>query len=260
MVFSWLKRRRRNKLLAEPFPAAWEEILQRNFLDYSLLSSDEQAKLRGDVRIFVAEKNWEGCDGLAMTDEVKLSVAAQACYLLLGLEHDYFPAVLSILVYPTAYAVPERRHYGGMELVGESSRLGEAWYRGPVILSWDDVLRDGREPGGGHNLVWHEFAHQLDYLDRQSDGTPPLGSRQQYRQWREVMTAEYRQLIADAQAGRPTLLDKYGTSNEAEFFAVATECFFDLAVELEERHPHLYQLLRDYYRQDPAERQRRAGA
>jgi Mlc titration factor MtfA (ptsG expression regulator) len=125
-----------------------------------------------------------------------------------------------------------------------------------VILSWADVLEEGRDPSRGQNVVYHEFAHQLDMLDGVVDGTPPLQTPAQYRAWREVMTAEYRRLVEASSLGRATLLDQYGATNEAEFFAVATECFFDKPAALERRHPRLYQVLRDYYHQDPAGRVR----
>src|SRR5262245_51986468 len=127
MVFSWWRRRRRQKLLAQPFPASWLEILNRNVAHYGLLSEAEQARLRDDLRVFIAEKHWEGCGGLAITDEIKVTIAAQACLLLLAIEHDYFSRVMSILVYPTKYAAPVERMEHGWIVEGESDRLGEAW-------------------------------------------------------------------------------------------------------------------------------------
>ncbi len=254
MIFSWLRRRRRQKLLATPIPAAWSTYLEKNVEHYALLRPEEQARLRDHLRVFIAEKNWEGCGGLELTDEMKVTIAGQACLMALGLEGEPFRGVMSILVYPTSYAVPQERQYEGWSIAGESQRSGEAWYRGPVILSWADVRRDSRHPGYGRNLVWHEFAHQIDMLDRSTNGTPPLASGELRRRWHEVMTQEYQQLITDAEAGRATLLDTYGAESEAEFFAVATECFFDCPVELRGDHPRLYDLLRDYYAQDPAAR------
>jgi MtfA peptidase len=255
MLFYWLRQRRRRKLLAQPFPATWLSDLQGNVALYHVLSDEEQARLRDLLRVFIAEKDWVGCGGLEMTDEVRVTIAALACLLLLGIEHDYFGRVQSILVYPGGYRAPRQEAVGDqVALEGESALLGEAHYRGPVILSWDEVLRDARHPGAGSNLVIHEFAHQLDMLDGAIDGTPPLRDRKQYRRWNRVMTAEYRQLIAEAEEGVPTLLDDYGTTNEAEFFAVATECFFDRPGALARQHPRLYALLRDYFRQDPAAR------
>ena len=218
---------------------------------------EEQEKLRRDLRVFAAEKNWEGCGGLTLSDEMKVTIAAQACLLTLARDADDFAGVQSILVYPNEYAVPDGRQRQEFSIVGKSARLGEAWYRGPVILSWAAVLENSRDLGGGENLVWHEFAHQLDMLDREIDGTPPLADRAQYRQWTDVMTAEHRRLRASARSGQPTLLDPYGTVNEAEFFAVATECFFDQPIEMRQQHAELYQLFEAFYRQDTAARLQR---
>jgi MtfA peptidase len=251
MIFAWLRNRRRRALLATPFPAEWLAYLQRNVALYSLLTEAEQARLRDDLRIFIAEKNWEGCGGLTITDEMKVTIAAQACILLLGIEHDYFSRVLSILVYPSAYRGVDRENPAPIE---EPARLGEAWYRGPVVLDWEAARGAGRDPRDGRNLVFHEFAHQLDFLDGLADGTPPLRNREQYRRWHDVMTAEYARLVEESQHGRPRVLDSYGATNPAEFFAVATECFFEKPVQVRGRHPQLYEVLRDYYHQDPAAR------
>ncbi|MEO8495142.1 MAG: M90 family metallopeptidase [Planctomycetota bacterium] len=256
MFFSWLKRRRRRRLLARSFPDPWTEILDRNVYHYAGLTEPEQTKLRDDLRILVAEKNWEGCGGLAMTDEIKVTIAAQAALLLIGFAGEYFDMVQSILVYPDAYVAEDQTiTKGGVVLDGESHREGEAWYRGPVILSWADALAGGRHESDGDNLVLHEFAHQLDMQNGRSvDGTPPLTTRQQYDRWQEVMTAEFHALEKACRRGRRTLLDCYGTENFAEFFAVSTECFFELPYEMLQQHPRLYEILHDFYRQDPAHR------
>jgi MtfA peptidase len=254
MISSWLRQRRRNKILAAPFPKEWLAFLEHSVVPYAYLTPAQKSKLRDDVQVFVAEKNWEGCAGLELTDEMKVTIAGHACLMALGLEGDPFGRVLSILVYPAEYAVPEERWYEGWSIIGEAARLGESWYRGPVILSWAEVRRDAGHPGEGQNLVWHEFAHQLDTLDRSWNGTPPLADQQQRRRWHDVMTDEYEQLINDAHEGRATVLDTYGAQSEAEFFAVATECFFDCPIRLRSEHPRLYELLREYFRQDPAAR------
>ncbi len=256
MLFSWLKRRRRRRISSRPFPDDWESTLVANVYQYSLLTAPEQAKLRDRLRIFVVEKNWEGCGGLEMTDEVKVTIAAQASLLVLGFEDEYFDMVQSILVYPDAYVAKGRTPIaGGAVLEGDSHREGEAWYRGPVILSWSDVLAGGRNETPGHNLVFHEFAHQLDMQNgRDVDGVPPLSTRQQHDRWQSVMTREFQRLHRDCHAGRWTVLDCYGTTNVGEFFAVATECFFQEPRELLVQHRHLYEILSDFYRQDPVAR------
>jgi Mlc titration factor MtfA (ptsG expression regulator) len=260
MLFAWLRRRRRRQLLAAPFPDKWLTYLRDNVALYAPLTEPEQARLRDDLRVFVAERHWEGCRGLTVTDEMKVTIAAQACLLLLNIEHDYFSRVPSILVYPSGYRAPVERRNPDGTVGGDPGRLGEAWYRGPVVLAWDSVLAGGRNTHDGHNVVLHEFAHQLDFLDGYGDGTPPLSSRDAYRRWHEVMTAEYDRLVRESGHGHARVLDAYGATNPAEFFAVATEAFFEKPAQLRQRHPALYEVLRDYYRQDTAARALRQPA
>jgi Mlc titration factor MtfA (ptsG expression regulator) len=258
MVFDWFRNRRRRGLRERPFPAEWLEIVERNVLDYHDLAADEQARVRGYVQVFVAEKNWEGCGGLAMTDEIRVTIAAMVGVLTVNLTQTrYFDAVLSILVYPTAYVDPAAQNrQGHVVTIGDSARLGEAWYRGPVILSWNDVLAGGLRHTRG-NVVYHEFAHQLDMLNGgNTDGTPPLDRREQDARWIAVNNAEYEKLCAACAHGRHTVIDCYGATNRAEFFAVTTETFFCKAHALRENHPELYGVLREAYRQDPAARGR----
>lgn len=257
-MFSFLKQRRRRKILAEPFPVEWFEILTRNVPYYACLADAEQAKLRDDLRVFIAEKYWEGCGGLQLTDEIKVTIAALACLLVLAIDHDFYPMLQSILVYPSGFSAPHRRVMpGGIVVEGTSDNLGEAWYRGPVIIAWDAAAHDSVHHGHGKNLVFHEFAHQLDMLDRAIDGTPPLGSREEYKRWQEVMSAEFDKLVIASDRGEATLLDHYGATDPAEFFAVATECFFEQPLEMRQRHPKMYAVMREYYRQDTAVRAER---
>jgi Mlc titration factor MtfA (ptsG expression regulator) len=254
MLFAWLKQRRRRQLLATPFPEEWLAYLHNNVALYATLTEAERAKLRDLLRVFVADRTWEGCGGLTVTDEMKVTVAAQAMLLVLNIDHDYFARVPSILIYPSGYRAPSERHGPDGTVGRDPGRLGEAWYRGPVVLAWDSVLGGGKNAFDGQNVVLHEFAHQLDFLDGYSDGTPPLSSREEYRRWHEVMTAEYERLVRESEQGRARVLDAYGATNPAEFFAVATEAFFEKAVSLKRRHPALYEVLQGYYRQDTAAR------
>ena len=256
MIFSWLRRRRLARILANHFPPEWLAILEQKVAHYPLLTTRQQAKLRDEIQVFIAEKNWEGCKGLTLTDEMKVVIAAQACLLILELDGEPLARVPSILVYPTAFKTPKVRRLGGSEftLVGEQSLEGEAFYRGAVLLNWDDIADSVENPGSGHNLVWHEFAHQLDMLDGSIDGTPPIADPDMSRRWHDVMTAEYERLIDDVRHRRPTLLNHNARQDPAEFFAYCTEIFFDCPLELRDEHPQLYQLLAEYYRQDPAER------
>lgn len=262
-MFGFLfKSRRRRRLVAQPFPDAWETVVQHNVQHWAFLDDDEQRRLRDLIKIFVAEKTWEFCGGLTESDEAKVTVAAQACLLTLNLDVNDYPNVTSIILYPSGYFADDEEEIGedGFIVVERSARLGEAHTYGPVVLAWDEVKRSGRRPTDGTNLVYHEFAHKLDMLAGDADGFPELPDRAAYERWREVMRHEYQRLCDRADRGQRTLLDPYGCENAAEFFAVAVECFFDRPQPLEHLHPELYEVLRDYFRQDPAKWARRREA
>jgi MtfA peptidase len=257
-VFHWLRDHKRAELRKRPFPPQWEAFVRANLAHYSRLDEAERCELNAMTQVFLEEKQWEGCGGLQLTDEIRVTIAAQACLLQLGLPHDYYRNVDSILVYPSTVVVPERPP-GVFERVDAPVQapgpiLGQAFARGPVILVWDAVLHGARHPEQGHNVVYHEFAHQLDMLDGSADGTPPLAGQDQLAQWVEVCSREFLRLRSLADQGQRTFLDAYGASNEAEFFAVATEEFFDRPLALRLHAPDLYRVLLDYYRQDPASR------
>ena len=253
MLFSWLKRRRRRKLLAQPFPPAWTQWLAP-LPFYAALNADERARLHDILRVIVAEKTWTGVGDTAVTEEMTVVIAAQAALLILEIEHDHYRRVDEIIVHPASYEPSyQRRDAAGVVQAG-SHNAGEAWYRGPVVLAWDGVRHGAEDPKDGHNLVFHEFAHKLDMLDGFVDGTPPLHRRNAYALWTRVMTEEYTALQDAARRGRRTVLDRYGATNEAEFFAVATETFFEKPRQLHRKHESLYNLLKDYYGQDPLER------
>ncbi|MHB8770765.1 MAG: M90 family metallopeptidase [Syntrophales bacterium] len=257
-MFHWFTERRRKKLAAQSFPPDWEEIVRRNVAHYCMLDPAERGRLRGLIQVFSAEKNWEGQGGLALTDEIRVTISAQACLLMLDLPHDYYKNVLTILVYPST-VVPPQRKVGPFELPlapleAPHPLIGQAFQQGPLILIWDAVLHGSRHPEQGHNVVYHEFAHKLDMLDGAADGTPPLRDRAEFRDWVAVCSREYLRLKHAAEAGRKSFLSAYGAVSEAEFFAVATEEFFDRPLRMQEHAPDLYRVLREYYRQDPAER------
>jgi len=249
-MFAFFRHRRRQKLLAQPLPPAWREVLQRNVSIVQHLPADQRRRLEGIVQVLLAERRFEGCQGLAITDEIRVTIAGQAALMLLGEEGYYFDRVPSVLVYPTRYA---REHAvgnaGPVEV--DAELLGESWHRGSIILSWPAVLSGGRDPADGRNLVLHEFAHHLDGLDGEMGGTPPLASTQAHDHWRAVFDREYARLCDEVAAGQETLLDPYGTTSQAELFAVATECFFERPAELAVRHPELFACLQGFYKLDP---------
>ncbi len=252
-MFQALKERRRRRLRAQPFPAEWREIIARNLPFFSRLSAADQAELLGHVQVFLAEKRFEGCGGLELNDEIRVTIAAQACLLLLHRQTDYFPRLVTILVYPSGFIVDDSQPLGDdIWQEGREARLGETGRQmGSMVLAWDAARRGALDPSDGKNLVLHEFAHQLDFEDFATDGVPALRSRNDKRSWAEVMKIEFANLRAADETGIPTLLDGYGATNPAEFFAVATEAFFERPLALRQSRPRLYEELRRFFQQDP---------
>jgi MtfA peptidase len=254
MIFGFLKQRRRRQLRNRPIPNDWRTILKRNLPVFARLPLADQTELLGHVQIFLAEKNFEGCGGLELTEEIRVTIAAQACLLLLHRKTDYYPRLITILVYPSSYQAYENRHLegqvweeGSYALLGHTARQLRS-----LIIAWDEAKRGAADSSDGRNLVLHEFAHQLDFEDYATDGTPALTTRAEYRDWAKVMNEEFQALRAADEAGKTTLLDTYGATNPAEFFAVATEAFFERPRALRARHPKLYAEFVRFFRQDPA--------
>lgn len=252
MLFAWLRRRRRSKILQAPFPKEWSAVLDA-IPHVAALPAEQRPLLQNATQIFLAEKTFEGCRGLELTDPMRVTIAGLASVLVLGMPDFFFDNVQTILVYPDAFAVPKKVHLApAMELEEEDEpHLGEAHYLGPVILSWEEIAEDVREPWTGRNLVFHEFAHQLDMLTGEANGVPNLPADLR-EPWEKIMHEEYRRLQRTSRRRRGTLIDPYGANEPAEFFAVITETFFDAGRDLAAEKPRLYDILRRYYHQDPA--------
>jgi MtfA peptidase len=253
VFFTWLKNRQRRKLRESAPLDEWRATLRENLWQFAALSELEQNKLCRDSAVFVAEKHWEGCNGLTISEEMKTLVAAQVALLTLGFGEQYFDRVRSVLLYPQEYEAPDHDSPGsGIVIESRSARIGEAWYRGPVILSWPDVEAGGRSPNGGHNLVVHEFAHQLDTLNgREADGVPVMQTERQAARWVSVCDRAFAQLQRACRGwGRPHM-DCYGATDRAEFFAVASETFFQTPGRLANTESELFDVLREFYGQDP---------
>jgi MtfA peptidase len=255
VIFSLIKERRRRRLQKQPFPKEWLAWIQRDVVFFRRLSGSDRAELLGHIQVFLTEKRFEGCGGFTVTDEVRVTIAAQACLLLLHRKTDYFPELLTILIYPLAYMVEEKRQIGeNLWEEGTVSRLGETGRRmGSLVLSWDAVKYGAADPSDGKNVVLHEFAHQLDFENHAVDGVPALATREQRLAWAGVMRSEFASLRAADQSGIPTLLDTYGARDAAEFFAVSVEAFFERPYALRAGHPKLYAELQKYFRQEPVE-------
>lgn len=251
----WWQARRRLALATERFPQAWQELLRTRMRLYGRLPPPLRERLHGLINIFVREKSFVGCNGLTINDEMRVLIGAYACLLVVNRPDvpraRFYDELFSILVYPTAFVVPETRHLGhGIVSEGHRVLSGQAWDSRRIILSWQDI-EDGLTQG--HSVVLHEFAHYLDMEDETMDGAPGLGGTRAYEQWSEVFWDEYDRLRAQLAAGAPTFLDPYAASEPAEFFAVVTETFFEQPRELQQHHPGLYEQLRRYYRVDPAQ-------
>ena len=254
MILDALKERRRRRQRAAPVPTGWREIVGRNVPLFAHLPPADQEELLGHVQVFLAEKHVEGAGGLALTDEIRVTIAAQACVLLLHRETDYYPRLKSIIVYPSGYVAPaEHEVEGGIWVEEDEHLVGHTEERlGALVLAWDAARHTAGGFDDGDNLVLHEFAHQLDFEDGVTDGTPRLDSRHAYRAWARVMDDELEALREAEARGEETVLDQYGAENPAEFFAVATEAFFERPHALKADHPALYDQLARFYRQDPA--------
>jgi Mlc titration factor MtfA (ptsG expression regulator) len=241
-------KRKRAKALSEARPLSDEDrgFLVDHFSLYERIPGALREKIEPIVQVLIAGKNFEPCGGLEeVTREMKVVIMAQAALLLVGRNHRLYSRLQSVLVYPDAFT-------GGRDDDDDDSvRLGESWNSGSVILSWHSIQRGGENDEDGHNVVFHEFAHQLDQENRQADGLPQLESRSAVGNWAHAFSAAYDHFCKDLDAGRKTVMDSYGATNPAEFFAVATETFFEKAKQLYEEYPELYSQLEGYYGLDP---------
>lgn len=235
----------------------WEDIVERSVAHWGFLDDDERDVLGDLIEAMVTTKRWEAANGFELTDEIRTVIAAHAGLLVLNLGIEAYDDVSSIIVHPSTmrFSRTSRGEIAGTEVSGDVDLLGEASYQGPVVIAWDSARRSARHPGRGHDVVFHEFAHQLDFADDVIDGTPPLRDRAARERWIEVCTREF-ELLRAGKGGH--LVDEYGATNPAEFFAVVTEVFFNHAIDMEAEKPDLYEVLRDFYQQDTAARMRRA--
>ena len=248
----WRAARRRDRLRAEVLPAHFESLLERNVPLYQRMPAALRAELRGYVNVFLADKIFVGCDGLEVTDEMRATVAGNACVLLLSRAPDHFAGFKTILLYPETFAAPLVEYDGEVVTEQLDARSGESWDGGPVILAWSDVLEGIRDPHDGHNVVLHEFAHKLDEENGGVDGLPILREAEDYEDWARVFTREFADLVDKAQRHHQAFLDQYGATSPPEFFAVATEAFFERGALMRRRLPDLYMQLQKFYGVDPA--------
>jgi len=250
----WVPRLRLKKAIQAPFPDEWVEIVERNIAVYRNLPTPLRMQLRKLIKQFLHQKTFSGSGGLVITDEIRVTIAAEACMLLLNRNSNVYPSLRYIIVYPDAFVV--ERAQGGMDGTiseGANGLLGESWANGKVILAWDNVLQGAKNFEDGHNVVLHEFAHQLDSETGSTNGTPILTSNGGMQTWAKILADEFHELQRDSVKGKKSLLDYYGATNPAEFFAVATETFFEKPEQMNKHHAELFEVLKNYYRVDPRE-------
>lgn len=251
-VFVLWPRIRMRQVLAKAFPSKYAKILRRNLPQYRYMPTDLQLQLKKRIKQFLHEKTFVGCDGLVVTDEMRVTVAGKACLLLLNRETEVYPDLTHVLLYPGAFVAQRREvQSGGIVTHTNQGLSGESWSDGRVVLAWDQVLGAAQVQTPGQDLVLHEFAHQLDSQTGSTNGAPRLRNADAYEKWSRVMTHEFEQLQADMAQGFDTIIDPYGATNPAEFFAVTTEAYFQKSEALAHYHPALYQQLFTFYRVDP---------
>lgn len=255
-MIRWLRDWRRRRLLARhPLDERlWRQVRARlPFL--AGLSAAEERRLKDMAIVFLAEKEITPVRGAVLSDADRFSIALQACLPVLELGLDWYAGWVGIVVHPADFMVSRSStDEDGVVHEWDDALAGESWPGGPVVLSWDALDEAGSVARGGANVVLHEFAHKLDMMDGEADGVPPLPSRHARQAWRAVLEREFGRFQNDIDAGRETLLDPYAAEHEAEFFAVASEAFFESPNALRGEHPELYRQLREFFRQDPAQR------
>jgi Mlc titration factor MtfA (ptsG expression regulator) len=250
-MFTWFKNRRRARLLAEPLSIERRETLRRRVRHFRYLPPAQQERVASIVQVMLGEKDWGAAAGFEITDEMRVTIAGYAALIVSGLDEPYFYDRLeTIVIHPDTMRFSMNQKFINPHLPEPSALDGVAWQRGPVLVSWAAVRDERRGPADGRNVVIHEFAHHLDGLNGSMDGTPPL-SREAEERWLDVSEQEREWLLEDARRGEPTLLDYDAAENPAEFFAVASERFFELPHLMRRAHPELFQELADFYRQDP---------
>lgn len=252
LILIKLRKTRRYKLSRQVFKTDWIRILKKNVSLYSRLPAKLREELHGRINVFLDEKDFSGCAGQIITDEIRVTIAGTACFLLLNRDKYTFRGFTTILVYPDTYIAKQVKYDGLVAFHEDSVRSGESWHRGPVVLSWKDVLHGTQNPADGHNVVLHEFAHKLDEENELMDGLPVLRDKSHIAEWARVLNKEFDSFLIRVDHGDNSVIDGYGAESPAEFFAVATESFFEKPLQMKKKLPDLYQQLHKFYNLDPA--------
>lgn len=245
-------RLRLRSIVSKPFPAAWRETVSKRLPFFKLFPEELQKRFENQIKVFVNDKQFIGCAGQKIDDEIRITIAAQACLLILNRSTNPYQKLNAVLVYPSTFvATRQVRDELGLVSTTQTAMLGESWSQGKVVLAWDNVEAGARNLTDGQNVVLHEFAHQLDNESGAHNGAPVLTTSGAYQSWAHVLTDEFQQLQKKAARGRQGLIDHYGATNPAEFFAVTTETFFERPKEMYHSHRELFEELARFYKLDP---------
>ena len=254
ILFKYYKNKQYNSAVNADLPTEYKKLLNKRLPVYQYLPEALKQQLHQQILRFLYTKHFIGCNGLIITDEIQVVIAAEACLLILNRPNSGYAGLKWIYVYPSVFVAKQaqKNEYG---LVSQQKRhlLGESWQNGKVILAWDSVESGMSNFHDGNNVVLHEFAHQLDQESGQANGAPLLYTKDAYRIWSQVFSQEFNTLQQQLSTGHQSIIDSYGATNPAEFFAVVTELFFEQPLKLQKKHAQLFQLLKDYYQLDPSE-------
>ena len=253
LLFRWdSKRRKRERLLTTPLTAQQRETMERLVPLVRRMPPPLRETLEGKMNLFFDQVTFRGPTGLEVTEDMKVSIAAQACLLIVN-SPDWYDTLRNVLIYPSTFVTGRDTHDGQLVREGSAPMLGESWARGPVVLSWDGALQGGLDARDGYNVVFHEFAHQLDALSGTTNGLPRLRKGQTFAGWEKAMLDAYDRQRERLERGEPTLIDPYGATNHQEFFAEAVVTFLEKSRELKSQDPALYSQFAQLLALDPAE-------
>ncbi|MCL6284734.1 zinc-dependent peptidase [Ruegeria sp. 2012CJ41-6] len=246
----WARRQARHRLLDTPLSDAQRATIENMVPIVRRLPPGLRAVMDGKVNLFLDQVDFVGCDGLEVTEDMQLSIAAQACLLVVNSEL-WYENLTTVLIYPNAFKSRQRRQSGYVVTEQEVVRTGESWDRGPVILSWAHSRQGALNDRDGQNVVFHEFAHQIDDLSGRTNGVPILSQGQSFAEWEHVFLTAYDAHVRAIEAGHRTVIDPYGAEGHEEFFAVSVEVFFERPQALKSDVPEVYEQLSKLFQLDP---------
>lgn len=249
----YARRLYRRHVANKPIDVNTIKILETNVGLYDALPDTLKHTLHRQINLFLHDKEFVGCDQQPIDDEVRITIAGNACLLTLAQTRPLYPSFKTILVYPSTYVVTQKTHDGHVVFDEQSTRAGESWFKGPIVLSWSDIMHGSKNTEDGQNVVIHEFAHKLDEENGLMDGLPILRESSHYAEWSKVLNNEYGAFLKRVERRRNKVIDEYGAVSAVEFFAVISESFFEKPAQMKSQLPELYSQLERFYGLNPAQ-------